>query len=461
MSRFRFIHAADIHLGSMLHIDGAEEGMLADHCRKAVYKAFERLCQKAVEYQVKFILISGDLYDRESRNVYANRLFADMCRKLDEKGIGVFVAAGNHDPLMESQELFALTPNVHICKAGSPSVFEVTDDGRVIARVIGQSYNAPGVRDRIYREFNLPGDGIFNIAMLHTQLEASGNYIPSTVSDLMNVPNIHYWALGHIHKPGILNKRKPVIAYSGTPQGRDFGEEGPGGCFLVEVDGTEITGMKRIITSSVMFRTINIDISSDELKNAEDLTTLEAYIVDKANQVALGLTGTAAVEPPADADAYLSKVYEGLNEPDDFMAIEGCAVRWLLSGRGNLHRVLRNLDDGGVADITQALRSKLESLRPFIWTDSVVIRTSSPLTDQTLAEHATLRKLLEQSVGELFSDESKARQLKSGLGLVWQGSGDHEARVEDRFFLDDDTFRSVIEDACQLILEKISEKAGD
>jgi len=465
LDRFRFIHAADIHLGSMLHIDGAEEGGPADHCRKAVYKAFEKLCRKAVEHQARFILISGDLYDRESRNVYANRLFVDMCRMLDEKGIDVYVAAGNHDPLRENQELFAPTPNVHICRADSPSVFEVEDKGRVIARVIGQSYDTQWIRKPIYRSFDLPGDGVFNIAMLHTQLEAGGNYIPSTASDLMKVPNIHYWALGHIHRPEIINEDKPVIAYPGTTQGRDFGEEDPGGCYLVEVDGTEIISMKRLITSSVLFRSVHIDISSAELNAAETIDDLETYMISMAGSIAQGFDGPEADGMADSAGPLMPGVYTGLNEPDDLKEIEGYAVRWVITGRGSLNRALKSLGEGDEADITQSLRRRLDNLRPFVWTDSIVIRTGSPLTDQALAEHKTLLELLERSAAELLTDEGKARQLKSELGLVWQGSGDHEEtdeeRLYNRLFLDDETLRSIIQDARQLILENIPEKAGD
>lgn len=465
MGRFRFIHAADIHLGGMLHIDGVEEGMLADYCRNASYRAFERLCRKAVEHQVKFILISGDLYDRESRNVYANRLFADMCKKLDENGIEVFVAAGNHDPLMENQELFALTGNVHICKADSPSVFEVKDNSRILARVIGQSYGSRSLQKRIYKDFNLPDDGIFNIAMLHTQLQANSNYIPSTAAELLRIPHVHYWALGHIHQPMIINRDKPVIAYSGTPQGRDFGEEGPGGCYLVEADGTDITGIKRIITSPVIFISIDIDISLAELKDAENISDLETHIVETANRIVLGFSDPQADRTPPDADIYIPEAYEGLSGPEDFKAIEGYAVRWVITGRGSLHMALRNLTDGDESDITLALRKRLEYLNPFIWTDSVIIRTGSPLTDQACAEHKTLLELLERSSSELLSDENKARLFKAELGLVWHGSGDHEEsdgeRLYNRFFLSEDTLKSVIEDARHLILENIPEKAGD
>ena len=41
---FRFIHAADLHLGSFLNINGKPQEKLQDLCKDAVYDGFERIC---------------------------------------------------------------------------------------------------------------------------------------------------------------------------------------------------------------------------------------------------------------------------------------------------------------------------------------------------------------------------------------------------------------------------------
>ena len=60
---FTFIHAADIHLDSPLkglsRYDGAPVGRL----RSATREAFINLVDLAIDRQVDFVIIAGDLYD--------------------------------------------------------------------------------------------------------------------------------------------------------------------------------------------------------------------------------------------------------------------------------------------------------------------------------------------------------------------------------------------------------------
>ena len=66
-------------------------------------------------------------------------------------------------------------------------------------------------------------------------IEGYGNYAPCSLSDLAS-SGMDYWALGHIHKHGVLRAADPTVVYCGNPQGRDPGESDPRGCYLVDVD---------------------------------------------------------------------------------------------------------------------------------------------------------------------------------------------------------------------------------
>ncbi|NLC43898.1 MAG: DNA repair exonuclease, partial [Clostridiales bacterium] len=129
MANFRFIHAADIHLGSFLHIDGIEaHSKLQELSRAATYRAFDKICQVAVRSNAKFILIAGDLYDKEARSVHANRYFVDSCKKLQREKIQVLIIAGNHDPIKEHGEIFELPENVYIFRSDIPEMIMVKDE---------------------------------------------------------------------------------------------------------------------------------------------------------------------------------------------------------------------------------------------------------------------------------------------------------------------------------------------
>jgi len=58
----KFIHAADIHLDSPLRGLEGYEGAPVEEIRGATRRAFENLVQLAMDEEVQFVLLAGDLY---------------------------------------------------------------------------------------------------------------------------------------------------------------------------------------------------------------------------------------------------------------------------------------------------------------------------------------------------------------------------------------------------------------
>ena len=141
--KIRFLHAADLHLGSLLHTADKLPAGLRELAAEATMTAFSRICAAAVANRVDFLLFAGDLYDREARSIRAARFLAEKCRELAEEGIPVFIIAGNHDPRREEGEFFDLPGNVWVFSADEAECREVRDGkGKLVARVAGQSYRA-------------------------------------------------------------------------------------------------------------------------------------------------------------------------------------------------------------------------------------------------------------------------------------------------------------------------------
>ena len=443
MAKFRFIHAADIHLGSFLHIDGIEaHSKLQELSRTATYRAFDKICQVAVRSKSRFILIAGDLYDREARSVHANRYFVDTCKELQREKIQLLIIAGNHDPVKEHGEIFALPDNVHIFRSDIPEMIMVKgEDGESIAVVCGQSYKGSRESSPIHQQYPVPNDGIFRIAMLHTQLESpKSKYVPATLSDLRSHPGFDYWALGHIHQPRILNEEgEPVVAYSGTPQGRDFGEQGPGGCWLVEVDDLKGIHMEYQFTSPVIYHNLFVDIGCPELRDADNLDQLEEYLITKTQET----------------------LQEKTIQQGDESFIEGYFIRWEIGGRGKLHHYLSDDSRGCEQEICQALRDTLFSHTPFFWTDSVVLRTASPVGDVMSNHHPMLQELMDQVILSLNEDSELRDELISNLGQAWTNNLDHEDQDDESLALDQHTLESIVEDSTYLILEGLAEGGED
>jgi DNA repair exonuclease SbcCD nuclease subunit len=457
MSRFRFIHAADVHLGSMLHMDGAQDTALASWCREATYTAFDRLCRIAVDSDARFLLISGDLYDRESRSVRASRFFADACGMLNRREIGVYVIAGNHDPLREYHEMFALPPNVHVFQAGEPEVCYVRENGETLAAIVGQSYRNKWESAPMHRGFPAPDEDCFTIAMLHTQMEAGDRkYVPCTPGELAESPFVDYFALGHIHQPVLLKEDKPVITWSGIPQGRDFGEEGPGGCWLVEVDGTGIAGMQYRMTSPVIYRRVSVDIGGEKLRDAETLSQLEEYLVDCAWNIRNDPVSLPGSHRFSSASCQTGKEEgNGENNP------EGYVIRWILTGRGKLHRILGGDRQEIGQELCETLRDRLSGIEPFVWTDSVEFRTGSPVTEEVLNRHEVLRDLLKQSFLSVETEKEARESLIHELGQMWTESLDPEEQDDRKLPLDEETLQAILEDAGQRLIESLAEEGQE
>ena len=77
-----------------------------------------------------------------------------------------------------------------------------------------------------------------------------------------------YWALGHIHAPGRVADDPPSV-YPGSSQGLDPTEEGPRGCYVVELDAAGAVETF-VETASVRWHHLEIDCSDiggfDELR---------------------------------------------------------------------------------------------------------------------------------------------------------------------------------------------------
>src|SRR5690606_31667196 len=92
----KFIHAADIHLDSPLRGLERYEGA-PDQIKNATRQAFENLIHLALDEEVDFLLIAGDLYDSDWRDYNTGLYFAARMNVLREAGIPVFIVRGNHD----------------------------------------------------------------------------------------------------------------------------------------------------------------------------------------------------------------------------------------------------------------------------------------------------------------------------------------------------------------------------
>ncbi len=261
MKKFRFIHAADLHLDSPFRGLAQTSERLRNLLHSATFQALDRIVGHAIESESDFLLLAGDLYDSSDRSLRALVEFRRQMERLAEREIGAYVVHGNHDPLNGWGSEFKMPPNVLVFD-GEVRDQSVIRRGREIARVSGVSYTQERVTENLAKLFKPTLDGVYSIAMLHANIgrqSGHADYAPAPISDLRD-SGFDYWALGHVHSRAVLSS-SPAIVYPGNPQGRHGREIGPRGCFQVDVDASGRTHLKFIETDVVRWAGFDVSVA--------------------------------------------------------------------------------------------------------------------------------------------------------------------------------------------------------
>jgi predicted phosphodiesterase len=260
MARFRFLHAADIHLDSPLRGLPEHDGHTATRIRHATREAFDGLVDFAIAEAVDFVVIAGDLYDGDWKDYRTGLFFVERVGRLREAGIPVYLLQGNHDhesPITRRLQL-QLPPNVSRFGSRTAETFTIE---RLGVALHGRSFPQKAVTENLAAGYPAPLPGHFNIGVLHTALGGLGgheNYAPCTLAELVN-RGYDYWALGHVHQAQVLH-RDPHVVFPGNLQGRNVRETGPKGAVLVEVDEGRVQATTQLALDVVRWADLGVDV---------------------------------------------------------------------------------------------------------------------------------------------------------------------------------------------------------
>ena len=86
----RFIHCADIHLGSPFTGLQQKNSTIAFQAIEATKKAFLTLIDTAIKYHVDFVLISGDIFDSNHQHIQEKIFLKEQFQRLAQAGIYVY-----------------------------------------------------------------------------------------------------------------------------------------------------------------------------------------------------------------------------------------------------------------------------------------------------------------------------------------------------------------------------------
>ncbi|GFN34558.1 metallophosphoesterase family protein [Tepidimicrobium xylanilyticum] len=225
----KFIHTGDLHLGLQFR-NVSFDAYKANERRLELWQTFGRIVKKAVEDNVDFLFIAGDLFEEKYFTLADIKKVRDILAKANETQ--VLIVAGNHDPLhakslyniVEWSENVTLFNSIKLIKKEFPEKNTC---------VYGYSWEASENRKDIFKDFNGIDEDKINILIIHGDIfDKESPYLPLN-KDYIEQLGFDYIALGHIHKPHIIS---PKIAYCGSPEPLDFGEIGEHGIIVGSIE---------------------------------------------------------------------------------------------------------------------------------------------------------------------------------------------------------------------------------
>ena len=217
----KFIHTADVHLGSQLNLKTSADKI--NERRAEIRATFKNIVELAKNENATAIILSGDVFDGERALKKDKEFFYNVVK--NNPSIDFLYLRGNHDILEGFEESY---PNLKLF-SDSWTYYEYGDT--IIAGIEMTNANA----NSLYQSLSLSEDKT-NIVMLHGQVaDTTGNGLIKIAK--LKDKNIDYLALGHVHsyKQEKIDNRG-VYAYSGCPEGRGFDETGKKGVCLLNVE---------------------------------------------------------------------------------------------------------------------------------------------------------------------------------------------------------------------------------
>ena len=294
---FKFIHTADIHLDSPLKGLEAHEDAPVDEIRGATRRAFDNLINLALDEEVNFILIAGDLYDGDWKDYNTGLFFVNRMGRLQKAGIKVFIVSGNHDAAGRITKSMPIPDNVKIFSHSKVQAISLDELGVIIH---GRSYTGRAVTDNLAAKFPRRDEGYFNIGLLHTSLTGRAgheDYAPCSLDDLKS-KGYDYWALGHVHQREIV-AQDPWIVFPGNIQGRHIRETGPKGATLVTVDDAHLVEVAHYDLDVLRWEDCHVDLSTCETTEAvynhvrSAMEDTQSMAEDKTLAIRLHLEGSS------------------------------------------------------------------------------------------------------------------------------------------------------------------------
>ena len=252
----KFIHTGDLHLGLKFQNVSFSRDKAIER-RRELWTTFERIVKHAIDENVDFLFIAGDLFEE------AYFTIGDITRVRDNfrnaENVNIIISAGNHDFKGRKSLYNRIEWTENVCIFNENGI-QRKDFPDLNTSIYGYSWDSmeisqhelfQGMEESIDKNKN-------NILVIHGDVVNKSNYLPLDIKILKEL-NMDYIALGHIHKPEVLGKN---IAYCGSPEPLDFGETGKRGIIKGSIKD-KVLDFKLIPFSKRTFNEVEVTLNEE------------------------------------------------------------------------------------------------------------------------------------------------------------------------------------------------------
>ncbi len=219
----KILHTADWHLDAPL------QGQV-EELKHALASVPGQVLEILRREDCQLVLLSGDLFD----GAYTPHTYQQLYDVFKAMAVPVFITPGNHDYCgPNSPWIKELWPeNVHIFKSQQVESVALPElDCRVYGAGFG-SMDCPALLEG----FRADCQEKYAIGIFHGDTtQMASPYNPITAQQVQ-MSNLDYLALGHIHKADSFVAGKTLCAWPGCPVGRGYDEQGEKGVYIVDLD---------------------------------------------------------------------------------------------------------------------------------------------------------------------------------------------------------------------------------
>lgn len=219
----KILHSADWHLDAPLRGKA--------HLKPILLSVPGKIAQICKDEACDLVLLAGDLFD----TAYTQASYKALYEALEAMAVPVFITPGNHDP----------------ANAQSPWLKEIWPENvHIFTRCQVESYALPALDCRIYgggftsmdcpallTGFRAECTEKYAIGVFHGDPLLPNSPCNPITQTHVRESGLDYLALGHTHNAGSFTAADTLCLWSGCPMGKDFGECGEKGVYIVTLDG--------------------------------------------------------------------------------------------------------------------------------------------------------------------------------------------------------------------------------